>query len=102
MTRGSGRTAWGTLAVFVTAAIGVLEFAKPMQAVSVAPFAALAEGSGLGAGPSLDAFGASREVRVRFTLPNQTVEFPLEVDGDPSALSYEWIAGTDSTGVDAA
>jgi len=34
----------------------------------------------------------SREVRVRFALPGAAVEFPLEVSGDPTALTYEWVS----------
>jgi uncharacterized protein YcbK (DUF882 family) len=100
MKRSSGRAAWGTLAVFATAALGVIEFAKPMAPVPTAPFAALAGAAHLSAGPSLDAFGASREVRVRFSLPGRDLEFPLEVGGDPSALTYEWVTGADSSAVE--
>ena len=41
----------------------------------------------------MNAFGASQEVRVSFALPGSDVEFPIEVSGDPSALTYEWVAG---------
>jgi hypothetical protein len=100
MTRSSGRAAWGTLVVFATAALGVIEFAKPMAPLHTAPFAAIAESARLSAGPSLDAFGASREVRVRFSLPGSDLEFPLEVGGDPSALTYEWVTSADSVPVE--
>jgi uncharacterized protein YcbK (DUF882 family) len=60
-----------------------------------APFAALTKG--VGAGPTLNAFGVSQEVRLRFALPNGELEFPLQVSGDPSALVYEWVKVGDST-----
>jgi hypothetical protein len=41
----------------------------------------------LSAGPSLDAFGNSREVRIRFALPTSDIEFPLEVSGNPASLT---------------
>jgi uncharacterized protein YcbK (DUF882 family) len=43
-----------------------------------------------------DAFGSSREVKLRFTLPNQEVEFPLAVAEDPTGLQYQWVTATDS------
>lgn len=46
--------------------------------------------------PTPNAFGVSGEVRVRFALPASPIVFPLKVTGDPSALSYEWLATDDS------
>jgi uncharacterized protein YcbK (DUF882 family) len=46
--------------------------------------------------PTPNAFGASGEVRVRFALPASPIVFPLRVNGDPSALNYEWLATDDS------
>jgi uncharacterized protein YcbK (DUF882 family) len=43
-----------------------------------------------------DAFGSSREVKLRFTLPSQSVEFPLAVAEDPSRLQYEWVVASDT------
>ena len=48
------------------------------------------------AGASLNAFGNSRGVRLRFALPNNSVEFPIEVSGDPSEMTYEWQSLRDS------
>jgi uncharacterized protein YcbK (DUF882 family) len=56
-------------------------------------------------GPSVwasgDAFGTSREVKLRFTLPGQKVEFPLTVVDDPSRLRYQWVSASDSQAVTA-
>ena len=46
---------------------------------------------------SADAFGKSGELLVRLALPGGWVEYPLEVHGDPSALSYQWIRTNDSS-----
>jgi uncharacterized protein YcbK (DUF882 family) len=35
-------------------------------------------------------------VRLRFALPNSEVEFPLQVSGDPSNLTYEWVDARDT------
>ena len=76
------------------AAVAVLRFSNPAEPAPVAPFAGAA--ARLTAGASLNAFGDSRAVRVRFSLPGSQVEFPLDVSGDPSTLTYEWIATGDS------
>src|SRR6185369_1958458 len=52
---------------------------------------------GLSVGASLNAFGNSGQVKLRFALPGDDVEFPLEVSGDPSQLTYEWVALRDTT-----
>jgi hypothetical protein len=80
--------------------MGVLEFLPPVSPAPTAPFAAVA--ARLAAGPSLNAFGSSREVRLRFTLPGGEVEFPLEISGDPTALAYEWVRSQDSLSDDVA
>ncbi len=91
----------GAFAAIIIAALGVAAFYRPTPAPT-APFAAIAgEGDGtVAAGPSLDAFGESHEVRVRVTLPEQRVEFPVQVSGDIESLSYEWIRERDSVGED--
>jgi hypothetical protein len=101
MTGRSDRNAWGVIFIAVTAAAGVLRFFRPAESAPTAPFAAIARRH-IGAGPTLEAFGASREVRVRFALPGDGVEFPLQVTGDPSALTYEWVATRDSVADDVA
>ncbi|HEY9225426.1 MAG TPA: D-Ala-D-Ala carboxypeptidase family metallohydrolase, partial [Gemmatimonadaceae bacterium] len=72
--------------IFALAALGVVRFYEATPAPT-APFAHV----GLTAGPSINAFGRSREVRLQFALPGAELEFPLEVTGDPSSLSYEWV-----------
>jgi len=93
--KGIGR--WGAFAAIVAAALGIVQFYRPASPAPTEPFAAIARRRGLSAGPSLNAFGDSREVRLRFSLPASLVEFPLEVSGDVSSLAYEWIAADDTT-----
>jgi hypothetical protein len=85
-------------AAIIAAALGVAAFYSPAPAPT-APFAAIV-GEGIAAGASLNAFGASHEVRVRVALPEQRVEFPVQVGGDIESLAYEWIREGDSVGVD--
>lgn len=91
-----GASQVGAMLVMVTAALGVVQFYHP----SPAPTEPFANVSRMTAGASMNAFGASREVKLSFTLPNAEVEFPLEVSGDPTALAYEWVSARDSVAID--
>jgi uncharacterized protein YcbK (DUF882 family) len=48
---------------------------------------------------SIDAFGTSRELKLRFALPGRRVEFPLAVAGDPTGFQYEWVPASGSAPV---
>jgi len=92
-----GRGLFGAFVFLCAAMLGSLQFARPTSAAPTEPFAAIADaGSRLSANPSLNAFGASRQVRLRFALPNDDIEFPVEVSGDPSSLTYEWVPVRDT------
>jgi hypothetical protein len=88
-----------SIIVLAAAALGAVQFSHPAHSAPIAPFAAVARR--LSAGPSLDAFGNSREVRIRFALPTSDIEFPLEVSGNPASLTYEWVSTRDSSASDA-
>lgn len=93
-----GRGLFGAAAILLAAVIGSIQFAHPSAAAPTAPFAAIARNDAyLSVNPSLNAFGASRAVRLRFALPDREVEFPVEVSGDPSSLAYEWVPARDTT-----
>lgn len=82
----------GAMLVMVAAALGVVQFFRPPSAPTE-PFANM---SRLAAGASMNAFGMSRAVRLAFALPGSSVEFPIEVTGDPSSLTYQWVVARDS------
>src|SRR5581483_5559672 len=69
MSRNTAR--FGTFGLFGLAAIGVIQFALPLRRAPNAPFAA-DEARTMRAGASLNAFGASNELKVRFALPSAT------------------------------
>ena len=50
--------------------------------------------------PAGDAYGVSGQLRVRLAMPGDEVEFPLEVAGDPTSLTYRWHRVADSAAVD--
>lgn len=49
--------------------------------------------------PTPDAFGRSGEVKVRFTLPGERIEFPLAIGGNADSLQYQWVTVADSVAV---
>jgi len=87
--RGVGIVVIGAAAV---AMLGALRVSRPLR-FTAAPFAAiLGVPSSLGAKASRNAFGMSQGVALREAMPADTLEFPLEVSGDPSELAYRWVA----------
>jgi hypothetical protein len=96
---GRHHTSWATLAVSVCAAVGVVQFKQPSHAFETRPFASLASRvvpNVPAATPLPSAFGRSGEVRIRFALPGEAVQYPLDLRGDTAALSYRWVRLGDS------
>jgi uncharacterized protein YcbK (DUF882 family) len=105
------REHFASLAIMSLGAIGVVQFFRPAGVAARGPFSRFAAGetrfvraAALGRGghaeASRDAFGRSGEVRMRFSLPANTLEFPLAVGGDPRTLRYEWVRLGDTTAAD--
>ena len=86
--------------MFCIATLGAVQFLRPSEAMPTAPFsrlaAAMAPTSALAAAPSADAFGRSGNVKVRFALPGQAVEFPISLTGAVDSLAYQWVAYGDT------
>jgi hypothetical protein len=84
------------------AAVAALQFVRPDAELITAPFApaTAAAASVPVAIASPNAFGKSGQVKVRFSLPGEAVEYPLAVTGDPSALTYQWVRLVDSLPAD--
>lgn len=97
---GIWRPNWTSLLLFLLAATGVVQFYDLPGERGRRPFARLAEG--IPASASLNAFGISHELRLRFTLPGGSLEFPIQIGDDPRALSYQWVPVDDTTPVDSA
>lgn len=90
-----------TVLVFCAAAIGVVAVARPRGDLLQPAFAAVTHRTLAGVGAGGVAFGASGEVRTRVVMPGADVEFPLEVHGDPTALTYRWLRVSDQAVLDA-
>jgi len=95
MNRPSAKGPRGAILISAIAVLGASAFITPFRPAPTAPFAFIGSAR-VGAAPSLNAFGVSQAVRLRFALPRTEVEFPLEVSGDPSSLTYEWVELRDS------
>ena len=87
-----------TVLLFTLAIVGAYQFYRPAESLARSPFARIRALPLTTA--SLNAFGASGEVRLRFALPAGHVEFPLEVSGEPGGLRYQWIGMSDTTVAD--
>jgi len=83
---------WASRTLFGIAALGAMQFVHAPDA----PRNPFAQFIGPSVWASGDAFGSSREVSLRFTLPSRSVEFPLAVAEDPSALEYQWVSVGDT------
>lgn len=99
--RPSRRAQWASLGVLVAAAVGVLQFYHPSHSFLRQPLAAAALEMPV-VEPSPEALGKSRGVKVRLALPGDPVEYPLQVQGDPTALRYQWIPLLGTVPVDTA
>jgi uncharacterized protein YcbK (DUF882 family) len=79
------------LLLLVAAVIGALQFRTGISPFALKPFATLVASKVPTAEPSAGAFGMSGGVLLRFAMPAEEIEYPLDVHGDPTALGYQWI-----------
>jgi uncharacterized protein YcbK (DUF882 family) len=90
--------------LFCLATLGAVQFLRPSETMPTAPFARLAKAMNtspaLAAAPAADAFGRSGNVKVRFALPGQPVNFPIDLTGAVDSLSYQWVPYGDSVSVE--
>jgi len=94
--RRRGQTPWITLGIACVAAFGVIHRPPPKPEV-LRPFEATVARAALPfASPSSNALGKSGGVQLRSVLPRATVSYPLQIQGDPSALTYQWVRSADS------
>jgi len=85
-----------TLGLIVVATLGALQFRQPVADFARKPFGSFLTRSLPVATPSATAFGKSGAVLLKFAMPGQELQYPLDVHGDPSELSYTWVRIGDS------
>ena len=73
------------------ATLGAVQFSGGLPAFSVKPFGTYLTKALPLAEPSASAFGTSGGVLLRFAMPGEQIQYPLDVRGDPTGLHYEWI-----------
>jgi hypothetical protein len=96
------RSHLASLAVFGTAALGVIQFYHPpRQFIESRGEVAIADSTGPLALASRNAFGRSGEVRVLFALPGDAVVYPVELRSDPTGMTYAWVPFADTGSVQA-
>jgi len=97
------RSHLASLAVFGTAALGVIQFYHPPRQFieSRGEIAVVDDSTGPLALASRNAFGRSGEVRVLFALPGEAVVYPMELRTDPTEMAYAWIPFADTGSVQA-
>lgn len=89
----------GMLGLILFATLGALQFREPSSAFGGPPLVAFLTRSIPITAPSATAFGESGGVLLKFAMPGESVEYPLDVHGDPTALSYSWVALDDTMSV---
>jgi Peptidase M15 len=85
-----------SLAVFGSAALGVIQFYKPPRQFIESRGALAADSAGPLALASMNAFGRSGELRVLFALPGDSVVYPVELRSDPAGVGYAWVPFADT------
>jgi uncharacterized protein YcbK (DUF882 family) len=86
-----------TIGLIVAATLGALSVKNPDGIFGAKPFGTFLARSLPAAAPSPTAFGASGGVLLKFAMPGASIEYPLDVHGDPASLSYSWVRVGDST-----
>ena len=99
--RRAGGSPWFPVAFFGTVALLFVQFYSPPSTLLTSPFGRARPDSGIpDARPAPDAYGKSGGVTMRFSLPGDTIQFPLEIFGDPTSLMYQWVRLGDMSLVD--
>ncbi|HUQ21352.1 MAG TPA: D-Ala-D-Ala carboxypeptidase family metallohydrolase [Gemmatimonadaceae bacterium] len=86
------RPAMIVTALLVTvASLAAFQFKDNMSPFAIRPFGSYLVNKIPSVKPSANAFGTSGGVLLRFAMPSEHIQYPLDVHGDPSGLHYEWI-----------
>ncbi len=94
-------SALGTSLLACIATIGVVQLSRNSLPGEPSAFSKLtafpAKSPAIGASAASDAFGVSGNVKLRFTLPGGSVEFPINLTGTTDSLRYQWVGIADSS-----
>jgi hypothetical protein len=87
---------FATLGLMIIATLGAIQFRHPGASFEMKPFGTYLSRALPFAAPSATAFGESGAVLLKLALPGETVEYPLDVHGDPTSLAYTWVRNGDT------
>lgn len=94
-------SAFGTSLLACVATIGVVQLSRTPLPGEPAVFSRLSSSAvkpaTIGASASASAFGLSGNVKLRFSLPGGSIDFPIDLAGKTDSLRYEWLAIADSS-----
>ncbi|MDQ2664939.1 MAG: D-Ala-D-Ala carboxypeptidase family metallohydrolase [Gemmatimonadota bacterium] len=94
-------SALGTSLLACIATIGVVQLSRNAFPGEPSAFARLTASPArlptIGASAASDAFGVSGNVKLRFSLPGGSVEFPMDLVGTTDSLRYQWVTIADSS-----
>ena len=85
------------LGLIVIATLGALQFKGPVPGFGGKPLASFLSRSLPSAQPAAIAFGASGGVLLKFAMPGESIQYPLDVRGDPTSLEYSWVRVGDTS-----
>src|SRR5689334_7955948 len=80
-----------TILMVALASLGAFQFRDSISPFAVRPFGAYLSKTIPSVNPSATAFGTSGGVLLKFAMPGERIQYPLDVHGDPTGLHYEWI-----------
>jgi hypothetical protein len=80
-----------TALMVAVATLAAFQFKDNVSPFAVRPFGAYLAHKIPSVNPSATAFGTSGGVLLRFAMPGEHIQYPLDVHGDPTGLHYEWI-----------
>ncbi|HEX9564467.1 MAG TPA: DUF882 domain-containing protein [Gemmatimonadaceae bacterium] len=83
------------MVISLLAALGYIAFLRPAAGLG----ARSVRLSAVVARPAADAFGRSGQVRMRFALPLEPVDYPLEVQTGLEDLRYSWVPVNDTIAI---
>ena len=99
--RFAGGSPWFPLFFFGSVAFLFIQFYSPPSNLRSGPFGRAHKELGVpDARPAPDAYGRSGGVTMRFAMPGDEIQFPLEIFGDPTSLMYQWVSMSDMDPVD--
>jgi len=89
-----------TVLLVAAATLGAYQFRTTISPFAVKPFGTYLSKALPFVEPSASAFGESGGVLMRFAMPRQQIQYPLDVHGDPAGMQYQWVRLGETVGAE--